>query len=324
MAKAVKASVKDESSIIGEFKNALENLSDKIDAFVYPLIIPPRDNIDEDILFKIYPDLKEIGRQKKLHVLLYSYGGDAHTAFHIGRLLQDYTDGELKIYILREAKSAATLLASAADRIVFSDISELGPMDPQIFHPKVDRRFSPLAIKHVLDLLHTEFSADHTGVVNALASRLPDPITLGEALKSLDTGKDYLYKLLRARMFKGEDEVKIREIANRLVIGYPDHGYCIDFREASDIGLKVEKASPDIEHELFKLMESFKDVWNRFEYLFNVSKEPGDDDFKEAVSLLVGLREAAAGIVQKQLASESSPVDAAKQTAKITKRAKKV
>jgi hypothetical protein len=310
---------KAETTIIDDFSKSLNDLAQKIDAFVYPLIIPPRESIGEDTLFNIYPDLKKIGKPDKLHILLYSYGGDAHTAFHIGRLLQEFSGAELKIYILREAKSAATLLATAANSIVFTDISELGPMDPQIQHPRVDKRFSPLAIKYTLDLLHGE-SINHTEVLKTLAEKLPDPMTLGEALKSLDTGQEYLQKLLIGRMFKIGDEEKVKTIAQKLVTGYPDHGYCIDFQEARDIGLNVEKVPPAIETEIYQVMRNFKDIWDKFERHFSRLNKPEDtdEDFQEALSLLLGLRNAATDIVNVQLERSKTPKKAPAKKAKAS------
>jgi hypothetical protein len=287
--------------LLKEFEDSLRELAAKVDCTLYPLIIPPLDSIDEDILFNIYPDLKRIGKQKKLHVLLYSYGGDAHTAFHIGRLLQEYALEELHIYILREAKSAATLLASAADKIIFSEISELGPMDPQIHDRDAGQRFSPLAIKHLMDFFSEESKKGHTELVKTLAAKLPAPMLLGEHLKSLETGKDYLIKLLGARMFKNGPQEKIQEIAEKLVTGYPDHGYCIDHIEAADLGLKIEIAGKDIEIELFKVMSYYKKVWDTFQKLMRDANDQDDPKINEAFGLLVGLRIAARNILDAEL-----------------------
>lgn len=290
--------------LVSEFEKSLRDLNRKVDCLLYPLIIPPLTSIDEDVLFSVYPDLKRIGKRKKLHVLLYSYGGDAHTAFHIGRLLQEYATEKLHIYILREAKSAATLLASSADKIIFSEISELGPMDPQIYDPDAERRFSPLAIKHLMDFLSDESKKGHAELVKTIAAKLPAPMLLGEHLKSLETGKDYLEKLLSARMFKGEPVEHVQEIAEKLVTGYPDHGYCIDYKEASEIGLKVEKAPVDIELELFAVMHNYKRVWDTFQKLMREAKNQDDEKIGEAVNLLSGLRVAAANILDEELSVE--------------------
>lgn len=294
---------KEKQTIVANLQKAIIKFSDNVDGFIYPLIIPPIQSIDEDVLFEIYPDLRKIGKQKKLHVLLYSYGGDAHTAFHIGRLLQEYSS-ELSIYVLREAKSAATLISCAADKIVFSEISELGPMDPQISRPDASGRFSPLAIKHTFDLLHQQSEEGHNQIVKVLTDKLPDPLILGEHLKSLETGKDYLCKLMNSRMFKGDAD-KATQISEKLVTGYPDHGYCIDFMEAKNIGLKVEKVEEKHEGVMLEIMKSYKNVWDKFDFHFKRARntettKDKDAQFKEAFELYDDLKKLATEVIKHQ------------------------
>ncbi|HED37592.1 MAG TPA: hypothetical protein ENI76_05005 [Ignavibacteria bacterium] len=275
---------------------AIQKISDNIDGFVYPLIIPPIDQIDEDIIFNIFDDFNKIGKQDKLHVFLYSYGGDAHSAFLAGKLLQKYSN-ELKIYILREAKSAATLIAASSNEIVFSDISELGPLDPQIVHQGLKRRISPLSIKHALDLLNSEATNNHEVVVGELAKKLPDPLLLGEYLKSLETSKDYLIKLLSLRMFKDEssDKIDIKKIAERLVMNYPDHGYCIDYDEANDIGLIVSKIDKKLSTGFSLVMASFRGMWKTF----NMYRLNNDKD--KAVQVLIDIGRVRDEVIDYQL-----------------------
>ena len=285
-------------TVSDQFKNSLLKFIESSEGFVYPLIIPPVQSIDEDALFEVYSDLRKIGEQDNLNVLLYSYGGDARTAFHIGRLLQAYSNKKLQIYPLREAKSAATLIASAADNMVMSELSELGPMDPQIKLPSIERRFSPLAIKHSLELLHGEISNGHDLIVKTLAEKLPDPLSLGEALKSLETGKDYLRKLLVSRMFAGDSE-KAAAVAEQLVLGYPDHGYCIDFKEAQDIGLVVKEVPDNQRDALYDLMYGYKKIWDVFEFAMS-RKDDNENSVSEAMRPLIDLKQVVHEVIDIQ------------------------
>ena len=289
-------------AVSDQFKNSLLKFIESSEGFVYPLIIPPVQSIDEDALFEVYSDLRKIGEQDNLNVLLYSYGGDARTAFHIGRLLQAYSNKKLQIYPLREAKSAATLIASAADNMVMSELSELGPMDPQIKLPSIERRFSPLAIKHSLELLHGEISNGHDLIVKTLAERLPDPLSLAEALKSLETGKDYLRKLLISRMFAGDSE-KAAAVAEQLVLGYPDHGYCIDFKEAQDIGLVVQEVPDNQRDALYDLMYGYKKMWDVFELAMS-RKDDNESSVSEAMRPLIDLKQVVHEVIDIQKSKE--------------------
>ena len=291
-------------TVSDQFKNSLLKFIESSEGFVYPLIIPPVQSIDEDALFEVYSDLRKIGEQDNLNVLLYSYGGDARTAFHIGRLLQAYSNKKLQIYPLREAKSAATLIASAADNMVMSELSELGPMDPQIKLPSIERRFSPLAIKHSLELLHGEISNGHDLIVKTLAEKLPDPLSLGEALKSLETGKDYLRKLLVSRMFAGDSE-KAAAVAEQLVLGYPDHGYCIDFKEAQDIGLVVKEVPDNQRDALYDLMYGYKKIWDVFEFAMS-RNDDNENSVSEAMRPLIDLKQVVHEVIDIQKSKEST------------------
>lgn len=291
-------------TVSDQFKNSLLKFIESSEGFVYPLTIPPVQSIDEDALFEVYSDLRKIGEQDNLNVLLYSYGGDARTAFHIGRLLQAYSNKKLQIYPLHEAKSAATLIASAADNMVMSELSELGPMDPQIKLPSIERRFSPLAIKHSLELLHGEISNGHDLIVKTLAEKLPDPLSLGEALKSLETGKDYLRKLLVSRMFAGDSE-KAAAVAEQLVLGYPDHGYCIDFKEAQDIGLVVKEVPDNQRDALYDLMYGYKKIWDVFEFAMS-RKDDNENSVSEAMRPLIDLKQVVHEVIDIQKSKEST------------------
>lgn len=282
-------------------EDTIKDMAHHIEGFLYPLIIPPGLSIDEDILFSIYPDLLKVGKQRRMNILLYSYGGDAHTAFHVGRLLQSYSDF-LSIIILREAKSAATLLACAADEIVLTEISELGPMDPQIHRSDLPSRFSPLAIKHAFDLLEKESEEGHAHIVKSLTDKLPDPLILGEHLKSLETGKDYIIKLLSARMLNGKESGEIADVANKLVTGYPDHGYCIDLEEAQEIGLNAIRNDSKHDKQLLLIMRAFKQAWSEFEQKMR-SHDGGEKD--EAFEIYMGLKKLASSVADSQKQSKS-------------------
>ena len=285
-----------QSDSLVELENAIKDMSQRVDGFLYPLIIPSGSSIDEDVLFDIYSDLLKVGKQKKMHILLYSYGGYANTAFNLGRLLQSYSE-YLSIVILREAKSAATLLACAADQIILTEISELGPMDPQIRSSDSSERFSPLAIKHIFDLLEKENKENHTHVVESLTKKLPNPLILGEHLKSLEAGKDYLVKLLEARMLKNSSHEEILKVANQLVTGYPSHGYCIDLAEARSIGLNAERNVPEDDQNLLFIMRAFKSVWSEFEQKI-ISKD--QEEAAKAFDIYVRLRKLASNVAESQ------------------------
>lgn len=290
-----------EDLLIENLRLYLFILTEKLPDFTFPLILPPYQKIQEDVLLEVYEQLVKIGKRPAVNVLLYSYGGDAHSAFHIGRILQEYVTDRLSIFILREAKSAATLLACAGDLLVMSEISELGPMDPQIpTKHGGSARFSPLAIKHTLELIASEGQSGHKEIATALSEKLPEPLLLGEHLKSLQTGKSYLENLLSGRMLK-DKQSEARAIANSLVEGYPDHGYCIDYREARRLGLNVVRPPDAISADLFNVMKSYHRVMQHLTRVLN-----SVDQEEAALSMLTKLQQLASNIIDTQLDRESA------------------
>lgn len=66
-----------------------------------------------------------------LHLLLETPGGDGETAIRLVRQAQSRCR-ELTVIVPNQAKSAGTLLALGADRILMGPTSDLGPIDPQL------------------------------------------------------------------------------------------------------------------------------------------------------------------------------------------------
>jgi ClpP class serine protease len=66
-----------------------------------------------------------------LDVLLQSPGGDIDSAEKLVYMIRERV-ASLRILVVERAKSAGTLIALAADEILMSSTSELGPIDPQV------------------------------------------------------------------------------------------------------------------------------------------------------------------------------------------------
>jgi len=195
----------------------------------------------------------------KLDVLIDSPGGDINAAYNLSLLFRRFGKERLTFIVPRWAKSAATLLACAGDEILMTPIAELGPIDPQIteYNP-LDRRweeFSPLHIESTLQLIRQEYKNGNEQLANGLLRRLQFPLTLGSFKKSLDIGKQYAEKLLSTRMFirHPKKKEKVPSIAEKLTSGYADHGYCINYEEAKELGLNVNELPEDVREIVWKI-----------------------------------------------------------------------
>ena len=223
----------------------------------YFLLMPM--GLERDLVESVYEllekDYKGVGR---LDVLVTSSGGDIHCAYQLAKLFRRYGSERLSFIVPRYAKSAATVLILGGDEIVFGPISEMGPLDPQIpvaTGAAGDRvqRFSPLAIRPALDLIAEEHDKGHHILVEKLSASLPNALILGQHLKTLETAKHYVKRLLTTRMLKDKPDADIvaERVGDQLTKGYPHHGFCIDYDEAASLGLNVVNL-PD---------EQWKVVW---------------------------------------------------------------
>jgi len=98
---------------------------DKSDAYI---------NDDDPIYIE---DLLRISNQYPgLDLIINSNGGMALSAERIINVCQNYVqkqkNEEFRVIVPKVAKSAATIVALGADRIILCENSELGPIDPQI------------------------------------------------------------------------------------------------------------------------------------------------------------------------------------------------
>jgi hypothetical protein len=177
----------------------------------------------------IYSAVLKFSEIKPLLIILHSTGGSAAAAYLIGKLCREYAHGNLVVAVPRQAKSAATLLACAADEIHMGSLSELGPIDPQI--DEMPALGLKNAVEHIAELVKTHPSSAEM-FAKYLAQSLP-LINLGYYERVAESAMHYADRLLRAR--RTSLPRATTEIAKQLVYGYKDHGFVIDKSEAKSI-----------------------------------------------------------------------------------------
>ncbi|MGH9918147.1 MAG: SDH family Clp fold serine proteinase [Nitrososphaerales archaeon] len=188
--------------------------------------------------------------------LLNTPGGDVGVADKMARILRRRvgSKGVFRVLVADYAKSAGTLLALGADRIIMSDSSELGPIDPQIITQNADGQF-------IQRPAHTYVDA-----YDALAKKISDPDSYkGE--KNTDAEKQLVAKLDPAHLNLCRQLIaRSRELAEDLlkqgmlqdgtytkVAGdltdnerwHSDHGAVINCETAQSMGLKVDYLDPN-------------------------------------------------------------------------------
>lgn len=220
--------------------------------------------------------IKTPQEETEIDVWLESPGGDAHCAYKIAASLQEFASC-LRVVIPDYAKSAATLMALAADELYMARTAELGPLDAQVSHPlEKDERISALAIakctEHLADtalgiVLRGGFSVlDRTGLdrretltrmltfaadfTYPIAEKL-DPMWMHQASALLRVAEKYGELLLakRGALCQKDPDTVLRAF----VRDYPSHGFVIDKGQAEEIGLHVQPAE---QYEYWSYVES--------------------------------------------------------------------
>ena len=224
------------------------------------------EEIDRKTVVTVRSALKEMKPVEHLTVLVDSPGGDADAAFHLVRALRRYTTN-LEVVVTDWAKSAATLVALGADKILMGKDAELGPLDAQLRAPSGSaiplsalNAFKSLEYlqRYALDTLNLAIilmlSKAKMDIPYAIQQALPfvsciatplyqqvEPRELGEARRYLSVAEEYGDRIMSRYGYSGVPKQRIKDIVNRLVWQYPSHSFVIDFVEAKELRLNVEE-----------------------------------------------------------------------------------
>lgn len=107
-------------------------------SFVYPVIL---DDSDVSLLEAV---LQQVDLARGLCLMLNSPGGDALAAERLIRVCRRYAHDDFDVLVPKAAKSAATVIALGANRLLMGATAELGPLDAQV--PRTiggQRRYMP-------------------------------------------------------------------------------------------------------------------------------------------------------------------------------------
>ena len=212
---------------------------------------------DSDRIYRGINSIAASDKNKKLLLILLSKGGEPGSAYLIGKLCRGSSNGKFVVVVPRYAKSAATLLSTAADEIHMGDLSELGPIDPQINGiPALGLKNS---IEHIAELVQK--IPGSSDMFAKYLSESIEPIQIGYYERVAKSAEQYAEKLLNShRGTLGGDP---GEIARKLVHDYKDHGFVIDKAEAvsifGDDVIKVKTQEYVLGNDVYSILSSIKD-----------------------------------------------------------------
>ncbi len=210
-----------------------------------------------------------------LEVVIHSPGGHANIAYRMARFFRAHCK-QLNFIVPMSAKSAATLLCLAGQKIFLGELAELGPLDVQLTDEfeRGKRPFSPLDEFKSMEFLReyaTEFLDYFTFVLTerglsvkqALHESIPavasmtaplfahiDPSKVGSYRRNLAEGEEYARRLL---LQTGNPYTE--ELVQRLVWKYPVHDFVIDYAEAKEMGLPIALLPAAEEKMLFAAIQ---------------------------------------------------------------------
>jgi ClpP class serine protease len=92
----------------------------------------PNSQINPSHIVPLAESLAQIGKTENLDLMIHTLGGYGDTAEKIVAMCRNHCSDEFRVIIPNLAKSAGTLIALGADKIVMGHCSEVGPTDPQI------------------------------------------------------------------------------------------------------------------------------------------------------------------------------------------------
>ena len=180
-------------------------------------------------------------KNRPLDLLLHTVGGSTDVAEKLMVMLRHHAgSAELRVIVPDFAKSAGTLMVLGGDRVVMSDMSELGPIDPQIV---LSGEWQ--AVQNYLDAYNEHAETLKTDPENTAAQIMLgklDPAILKLCEAAVDRARQAAEKLLRRGMFRngGNYTRTAKELLD--TARWLSHGQMISWEDARDpqIGLVVE------------------------------------------------------------------------------------
>jgi len=221
-------------------------------SFRFPVLIEDGDaEMIEGVLQKL--DLSS-----GLDLIVNSPGGDILAAERVVNVCRTYSGGDFEVIVPGKAKSAATMICLGAKRILLSDTSELGPIDPQVLLPQEDGRFAFVSawsiIESYRELLKQAVQCE--GRIEPFLQQLEryDARLIKEWERDRALTGDIAVQLLKTGMMPNVGPKRIKDKINLLLDpeATKSHGRPIYWQRLQEMGLRVEHV--DNRSELWQLV----------------------------------------------------------------------
>jgi hypothetical protein len=220
--------------------------------------------IGDDLFNEIFAVVARERKGKKVVLCLTTYGGEANAAFRIGRLMQSSYE-DFIAFAPSMCKSAGTLIVTGANKLLMSDLGEIGPLDVQLMQrDELGARKSGLTYRSALEDLRDHsfemfqsfmlsIKAGSRGAISfRLAAEIASNMTIGllsnvyQQINPEVLGTDFR-DLSVANKYGEQLNERFQNVKDGmldcLVREYPAHDFVIDRAEAIKLFNRVEKPS---------------------------------------------------------------------------------
>lgn len=219
--------------------------------------------INTDDVAPIGSMLANCGSVENLDLMIHSPGGNGTTAEKIVEMCRKYTTKEFRVIVPNMAKSAATIIALGADKVVMGYCSELGPIDAQKFINVggVTQQLSAQSFISARENLLKELAKakaekkEFIGYLQQLSSSTVEPAFIEECKRELNFAVDLVKKWLPEYMLKVKNPSwnsrKLKQTANTIAKNLSSadkrfvHGRMIGPDESDQLGLGITKLEKD-------------------------------------------------------------------------------
>lgn len=212
----------------------------------------PMAPITRDDVVGIIELLHNVPRHTNVDFLLHTGGGDIDAAEKITSMLRTTVGkGRFRVIVPDFAKSAGTLIALAADKIIMSDSSELGPIDPQFPKKDGDGNARWLSVLNYLEAYKTQsekLRKDPGDVPAQIMLSKLDPTMVVQFEAICKRARKLAEEHLTRWMFQTKT-ANFTKIAQDLMDNerWPSHGQMISWQDAKQMELEVEYLAPEDE-----------------------------------------------------------------------------
>lgn len=224
--------------------------------------------IAKDILGVFVDHLDKMGDTEKISLLLYTQGGDTMAAWSLINLIRQFCN-DFEVIVPFKCHSSGTLISLGANRIVMTKQATLGPIDPSITGPLnptinlggIDQRI-PVSVESVssyLEIAKEELNIPSTelGVVLNHLSQKVHPLVLGDIYR---TKKQI--QMVASKLLEHHEEIAPEnksDIINFLCSESGSHDYTLNRKEASALGLNIEKPDQDLYNIIKQIYDDIED-----------------------------------------------------------------